>query len=247
MSNNLFPVPISFHIFNRPETTLKVFEKIRNIKPSKLFITADGPRKNVEGDNEKCREVRSIVDEIDWECEVFTNFSESNKGSYKSTLEGITWVFEHVALAIILEDDCIPHQSFFRFCHELLYFYENDERIALISGNNFLFGKHKMPNYKKKNGHFVAIFTNQQVKIKEGFIHFPKAVNISPMKTSVSKPKQVRIIPQATCFVVEVVYEKEVQKVETLPDSFVSIDLGLNNIRGSSFLKKNLNLECYVF
>jgi len=145
MSNNLFPVPISFHIFNRPETTLKVFEKIRNIKPSKLFITADGPRKNVEGDNEKCREVRSIVDEIDWECEVFTNFSESNKGSYKSTLEGITWVFEHVALAIILEDDCIPHQSFFRFCHELLYFYENDERIALISGNNFLFGKHKMP------------------------------------------------------------------------------------------------------
>ena len=108
-------------------------------------------------------------------------------------------------------------------------------------------GMPKIPNYKKKNGHFVAIFTNQQVKIKEGLIHFPKAVNISPMKTSVSKPKQVRIIPQATCFVVEVVYEKEVQKVETLPDSFVSIDLGLNNIRGSSFLKKNLNLECYVF
>ena len=94
-------------------------------------------------------------------------------------------------------------------------------------------GMPKIPNYKKKNGHFVAIFTNQQVKIKEGFIHFPKAVNISPMKTSVSKPKQVRIIPQATCFVVEVVYEKEVQKVETLPDSFVSIDLGLNNLATS--------------
>ncbi|WP_256359150.1 RNA-guided endonuclease InsQ/TnpB family protein [Candidatus Marithrix sp. Canyon 246] len=94
-------------------------------------------------------------------------------------------------------------------------------------------GMPKIPNYKKKNGHFVAIFTNQQVKVKQGFIHFPKAVNISPMKTSVSKPKQVRITPQATCFVVEVVYEKEVQKVETLPDSFVSIDLGLNNLATS--------------
>jgi putative transposase len=94
-------------------------------------------------------------------------------------------------------------------------------------------GMPKIPNYKKKNGHFVAIFTNQQVKIKDGFIHFPKAVNIPPIKTSVSKPKQVRITPQATCFVVEVVYEKEVQKVETLPNSFVSIDLGLNNLATS--------------
>ena len=94
-------------------------------------------------------------------------------------------------------------------------------------------GMPKIPSYKKKNGHFVAIFTNQQVKVKQGFIHFPKAVNMKPIKTSVSKPKQVRITPQATCFVVEVVSEKEVQKVETLPDSFVSIDLGLNNLATS--------------
>ncbi|MEK8016147.1 MAG: transposase [Candidatus Parabeggiatoa sp.] len=94
-------------------------------------------------------------------------------------------------------------------------------------------GMPKIPRYKKKNGHFVAIFTNQQVKIKEGFIYFPKAVNISPLKTSVSKPKQVRIIPQATCFVVEIVYDKEVQKVETVPDSFLAIDLGLNNLATS--------------
>jgi putative transposase len=94
-------------------------------------------------------------------------------------------------------------------------------------------GMPKIPNYKKKNGHFVAIFTNQQVKIKDGFIHFSKAVNIPPIKTSVSKLKQIRIIPQATCFVVEVVYEKEVQKVDTLSDSFVSIDLGLNNLATS--------------
>ncbi|MCP4270021.1 MAG: glycosyltransferase family 2 protein [Candidatus Brocadiaceae bacterium] len=155
MSKNLFPVPISFHIFNRPETTRKVFEQIRNIKPNKLFITSDGPRENVAGENEKCREVRSIVEKIDWECEVFTNFSKSNKGSYKSTSGGITWVFKYVDRAIILEDDCIPHQSFFRFCHELLDYYENDKRIALISGNTFLFGRHNTKNsyYFSRNTH----------------------------------------------------------------------------------------------
>jgi hypothetical protein len=142
MTDNLFPVPISFHIFNRPETTQKVFEEIRKIKPSQLFITADGPRENVVGDSEKCSEVRAIVNNVDWECEVFTNFSKKNKGSYKSTSEGITWVFNHVERAIILEDDCIPHQSFFRFCHELLDYYENDTRVALISGANFLFDKY---------------------------------------------------------------------------------------------------------
>ena len=94
-------------------------------------------------------------------------------------------------------------------------------------------GMPRMPNYKKKDGRFVATFTNQQVKVKDGYLHFPKAVNLQPIKTSVSKPKQVRIKPESTCFVVEIVYEKEVQKVETLSDSFLSIDLGLNNLATS--------------
>lgn len=138
MRNILFPVPISFHIFNRPETTRRVFQEIKAIRPSQLFITADGPREGVKGDDERCREVRSIVDKIDWECEVFKNFSEVNKGSYRSTSEGITWVFQSVDRAIILEDDCIPHPSFFRFCSELLDYYKYDLRVALITGNCWL-------------------------------------------------------------------------------------------------------------
>ena len=94
-------------------------------------------------------------------------------------------------------------------------------------------GMPKMPKYKKKDGRFTATFTNQQVKVKNGYLHFPKAVNLRPIKTSVSKPKQVRIKPESTCFVVEIVYEKEVQKVEVLQDSFLSIDLGLNNLATS--------------
>ena len=115
MNKELFQVPISFHIFNRPELTRKVFEVIKKIKPSKLFITSDGPRKNKEGEKNKCIEAKLILNEIDWECEVFKNFSEDNKGSYKSTSEGITWVFKHVDSAVILEDDCISHFSFFRY------------------------------------------------------------------------------------------------------------------------------------
>ena len=137
MNKELFQIPISFHIFNRPELTRKVFEVIKKIKPSKIFITADGPRKNIEGEEDKCMEVKLILNEIDWECDIFKNFSEDNKGSYKSTSEGITWVFKHVDSAIILEDDCIPHISFFRYCQDLLNYYKDDKRIAAISGNNF--------------------------------------------------------------------------------------------------------------
>jgi len=141
--SNPYQVPVSFHIFNRPDSTLEVFNQIRKIRPGKLFITADGPRDNAPGDEEKCSRARKIADEVDWDCEVFRNFSEANKGSFKSTSEGISWVFEHVDRAVILEDDCIPNHSFFRFCHELLEYYENDSRISLIAGNNFLRGSYK--------------------------------------------------------------------------------------------------------
>lgn len=140
--------PVSLHIFNRPDTTKKVFAQIRKIRPYKLFITADGPRDNIPNDFDKCEETRSIVQNIDWDCEVFTNFSRLNKGSYKTTSQGISWVFDYVDRAIILEDDCIPDLSFFKFCEELLDYYLHDTRIALISGNNFQIGeKENMYSY----------------------------------------------------------------------------------------------------
>jgi putative transposase len=104
-------------------------------------------------------------------------------------------------------------------------------------------GMPKMPKYKKKDGRFTATFTNQQVKVKDGYLHFPKAVNLRPIKTSVSKPKQVRIKPESTCFVVEIVYEKEVHQVEVLQDSFLSIDLGLNNLATSY---NNVGLDPFI-
>lgn len=136
---SIFDLPVSFHIFNRPEITKKTFDVIRVIKPKYLFVTADGPRENIPEEAEQCKFTRKIIENgVDWDCKLYTNYSQHNRGSYKCTSEGISWVFNHVEEAIILEDDCLPSLSFFRFCRELLDYYRNDSRIAMISGNNFM-------------------------------------------------------------------------------------------------------------
>jgi hypothetical protein len=146
--NTPLQVPVSLHIFNRPDSTRKVFEQIRKARPSRLFVTADGPRAERPEDQEKCAQARSIIDDVDWVCELTTFFSETNNGSFKSTSTGISRVFEQVDRAIVLEDDCIPHETFFHFCNELLDYYENDRRVALIAGNNLLpAGKYTTDSY----------------------------------------------------------------------------------------------------
>ncbi|MCS6796374.1 MAG: FkbM family methyltransferase [Raineya sp.] len=134
----MFNTPILFLVFNRPDTTQQVFDKIRAIKPAKLFIAADGARKNIVSEQEKVNIVRKIILEgIDWNCEVKTLFREKNLGCGRAVSEAITWFFEHVEQGIILEDDTVPNLSFFHFCKDLLDYYKDDERIFMISGNNF--------------------------------------------------------------------------------------------------------------
>ena len=129
--------PVALFIFNRPDTTEKVFYAIRQAKPSKLLIISDGPRLNNQDDEKKCKDAREIVKHVDWPCEVFTNYSPINLGCKIRMVSGLNWVFSIVPEAIIFEDDCVPHPAFFRFCDELLEYHRYDERIAMISGNNF--------------------------------------------------------------------------------------------------------------
>jgi hypothetical protein len=138
--------PVALIIFNRPECTQKVFSEIANIKPAKLFIIADGPRDGNTEDKENCEAARSIVDNIDWDCQVHKNYSDVNLGVGIRPATGISWVFENVEEAIILEDDCIPRPSFFQYCEELLKRYRDDERVMTICGRNHLAGLTKM-NY----------------------------------------------------------------------------------------------------
>jgi hypothetical protein len=134
-------VPVLFIIFNKPDTTAKVFKAIAAAKPTKLFIAADGPRSDQPGEIERCAVTRAIVQKIDWPCEVKLNFSETNLGCGRHPASAITWTFEHVDRAIILEDDCVPHSTFFRFCGELLDKYLDCPEIMHVGGNNYLMGK----------------------------------------------------------------------------------------------------------
>ena len=135
--------PVVLIIFNRPAQTEKVFDVIRQAKPPKLLVIADGSRAERPGEAEKCAAARAVIDRVDWDCEVFKNYSDVNLGCDPRISSGLNWVFETVEEAIILEDDCVPHPTFFRYCEELLERYRHDARVMNISGQNVLFGRHR--------------------------------------------------------------------------------------------------------
>lgn len=140
-----FSTPILFIIFNRPDTTEKVFNRLKTLKPKKLYIAADGPREHKKCESDKCKLSRKIVSEIDWECEVKKQFSDRNLGCKRAVSSAIKWFFEHEEQGIILEDDVIPNTSFFHFCSELLEYYKNEPRVMHISGNNFFSDRVNIP------------------------------------------------------------------------------------------------------
>ena len=133
--------PIAFIVFNRPRHTRKTFESIRSQKPTQLFIISDGPRAGHPTDQANCKEVREIVAKIDWPCTVHHNYADENLGCKHRVISGLDWVFENVDRAIILEDDCLPNDDFYRFCEILLEHHQHDERVMTITGNNFQDGK----------------------------------------------------------------------------------------------------------
>ncbi|MCX7593294.1 MAG: glycosyltransferase family 2 protein [Fischerella sp.] len=132
--------PVALFIFKRPHTTEKVFEVIRQAKPPKLFLIANAPRPDVDGEIEKCQAARAVVEQIDWDCKVIKNYSDIHLSVTERIYSGLDWVFSNVEEAIILEDDCVPHPTFFPFCEELLDRYRYDTRIASIAGSNFQLG-----------------------------------------------------------------------------------------------------------
>lgn len=105
--------PVALIIFNRKDTTEKLINALRQVKPPKLFVIADGPRSDRPGEAEKCAETRAVLDQVDWNCEILKNYSDINLGCGVRPATGISWVFEQVEEAIILEDDCLPHPTFF--------------------------------------------------------------------------------------------------------------------------------------
>jgi hypothetical protein len=133
---------VLFIIFNRTDTTLQVLAKIREAKPSRLYLTADGPRTTKAGEDLKCAEAKAaVLAGIDWDCEIKTLFRKINVGPKVAISSAIDWFFEQETEGIILEHDCLPANSFFMFCDTLLEKYRFDTRVWLISGSNLVRGK----------------------------------------------------------------------------------------------------------
>lgn len=135
---DMMKTPVLLIVFNRPELTGRVFRRIREMAPRNLHVVADGPRRNSSEDVAKCAEARRIVSEVDWDCSVQYRFREENVGFIANIIDGVDWILSRHGRAMILEDDCLPAVSFGRFCDELLDRYENNDRLFMISGTNYL-------------------------------------------------------------------------------------------------------------
>lgn len=138
MSGWTLDTPVAFFVFNRPEKTRRVAEQIAAAGPPRVLVIADGPREGHSTDTDRCERTRAVIDEIDWRCTVKRNYADENLGLYERFSTGLEWVFTNEDRAVILEDDCLPNESFFRFCDTMLERYRDDERIMDITGTNHL-------------------------------------------------------------------------------------------------------------
>lgn len=143
--------PVVFIIFNRFKEAEKVFEQIAIAKPQKLFVISDGPRSSKPGELDQVNKVRALIDRIDWPCEIYKNFADQNLGCRDRIATGLDWVFDQVESAIILEDDCLPDQTFFRFCQEMLEKYKGAFGVSHITGSNIIGKKSNSESYLFSN------------------------------------------------------------------------------------------------
>jgi hypothetical protein len=131
--------PTAIFVFNRPDKTREVLQAIAEVEPTEVLVVADGPRDDHPDDERACRETRRVVEErVDWDCDLRRNYSDENLGLRKRFATGLEWIFEEVPESIILEDDCVPDPSFFRFCQVMLEEFRDDERVMDVTGRNQL-------------------------------------------------------------------------------------------------------------
>ena len=131
----MYNTPILYIIFNRLDTVEKTFESIRNIKPKKLYIASDGARPEKIGEEKKIQQVREyVINHIDWDCEVYTLFRDKNLGCKYGPADAIKWFFDQVEQGVVLEDDILATESFFKYCELLLNHYKGNQNIGYICG-----------------------------------------------------------------------------------------------------------------
>ena len=130
--------PVVLLLFARPDTTALVLDAVRQARPRQLLVVADGPPGDADAElSSRVTQARKLIETIDWDCEVLTDLAGGHMGLTRRVESGLDWAFEIVEEAIVLEDDCVPDPTFFRFCEELLGRYRHEDRMMGISGNDF--------------------------------------------------------------------------------------------------------------
>lgn len=132
----MFDIPVAIIIFNRPSFVKKMYNVLQKVKPKDLYIISDEARENIAGEKENVLCSRLIAENPQWECNTHLLYAEKNMGCDVRIKSGLDWLFSVVEYAIVLEDDCIPDESFFNFCAELLERYRYNDRIQYIAGSN---------------------------------------------------------------------------------------------------------------
>lgn len=149
--------PVLLFVFNRPNHTARVLEVIRRARPAQMLVVADGPRVDRPHEIELCARTRELVlKAIDWPCEIKSTFAVTNMGCKSRIASGLEWGFGQFDELIILEDDCVPTQSFFRYCTELLSRFRHDDRIGMIAGTNY----RGVPDRGSRNTYFGSRHAN---------------------------------------------------------------------------------------
>lgn len=135
--------PVAMFVFARPDTTARVLEAVRRARPRRLLVVADAARAGRPEEQRRCDAVRSLFDRIDWDCQVEREFATSNLGCRRRLSSGLDWVFARAEEAIVLEDDCLPHPTFFPYCDALLERHRDDARVMAITGDNYQGGQRR--------------------------------------------------------------------------------------------------------
>lgn len=133
--------------FNRPELTRRTLDAVRRVQPQTLFLIADGPRSTHPSDDQRCAATRQVLGEIDWPCTVHRRFADTNLGLEANVELGLDWMFARTQRSVVLEDDCVPDPTFFRFAEELLERYRDDPRVWYVAGNNLGLGPRPFGNH----------------------------------------------------------------------------------------------------
>lgn len=141
-----FETPVALLTFARPAETARVLHAIRQMRPRTLLVVSDGAREGRPDEAERVAQTRALLDTIDWDCDLRTNFATTNMGCRRRVSSGVDWVFQQVERAIILEDDCLPSPAFFQYCAEMLERYQDNPEIMTIAGTTYIAGQHRTPD-----------------------------------------------------------------------------------------------------